>query len=389
MDVTANSSFLRFFSELPDPRGVNIIHKLPDIIVIAVMAVICGADGWAEVAYFGQCKNEWLKTFLELPGGIPSHDTFGRVFALLNPDAFERCFVAWMSTLVELSGGRLVAIDGKSIRRSFEHAWDKSGMSHMVSALINQGDNRIVFGQIAVSDKSNEITAIPKLLELMDIKGAVVTIDAMGTQREIADKIVAGGGDYVLPVKDNQPSLNEKVSALMNEAALGDVDGLKVGYFEQQDESHGRIETRRTWVVNDTVHLGKPLLKLWPGLASGSLAMIERERKDLGDLTGKTTVERCCYVSSLKGCDNAAAKLIAQYVRGHWAVENNLHWQLDVSFREDERRIRKGHGAENYSRLSRIALNLLKREKSIKAGIKGKRLGAGWNHDYLLKLIST
>jgi predicted transposase YbfD/YdcC len=388
MDVTADGGFLRFFADLPDPRGVNKVHKLLDMIVIAVMAVICGADGWSEVALFGRCKHQWLATFLELPNGIPSHDTFGRVFARLDPDAFERCFLAWMSTLVELSGGRLVAIDGKSIRRSFEHAWDKSSMAHMVSALVSQGGNRLVFGQVAVQDKSNEITAIPKLLELMDLKGAVVTIDAMGTQRHIAKKIVEGGGNYLLPVKENQPALHEKVAALMDEAALGAVPGLNVGYFEQSDEGHGRVETRRTWVVNDMASLGQPLLDLWPGLLGGSLVLIERERKDLGDPTGKTTVERVYYISSLGGCDNAAAEAMARYARGHWAVENNLHWQLDVSFGEDERRIRRGHGAENFSRLNRIALNLLKRDQSVKIGIKGKRLNAGWDHDYLLGLIS-
>jgi predicted transposase YbfD/YdcC len=388
MDVTADGGFLRFFADLPDPRGVNKVHKLLDMIVIAVMAVICGADGWSEVALFGRCKHQWLATFLELPNGIPSHDTFGRVFARLDPDAFERCFLAWMSTLVELSGGRLVAIDGKSIRRSFEHAWDKSSMAHMVSALVSQGGNRLVFAQVAVQDKSNEITAIPKLLELMDLKGAVVTIDAMGTQRHIAKKIVEGGGNYLLPVKENQPALHEKVAALMDEAALGAVPGLNVGYFEQSDEGHGRVETRRTWVVNDMASLGQPLLDLWPGLLGGSLILIERERKDLGDPTGKTTVERVYYISSLSGCDNAAAETMARYARGHWAVENNLHWQLDVSFGEDERRIRRGHGAENFSRLNRIALNLLKRDQSVKIGIKGKRLNAGWDHDYLLGLIS-
>lgn len=389
MDVTAANGFLRFFFDLPDPRGVNKIHKLHDLIVIAVMAVICGADGWVEVALFGRSKHKWLATFLELPGGIPSHDTFGRVFSLLNPDAFERCFLAWMSALVELAGGRLVAIDGKSIRRSFEHSWDRSGMTHLVSAMLSQGGNRMVFGQIAVEDKSNEITAIPKLLELMDLKGAVVTIDAIGTQREIAKKIIDGGGDYVLPVKDNQPALHEKVKSLMDEAALAPVKDLGVGFFEQRDEDHGRVEVRKTWVVDDTSSLGNPLLNLWPGLAHGSLALVERTRQDLGDPTGRTTVERHYYISSLHGCDDQTARTLARYARGHWAVENNLHWQLDVSFNEDDRRIRKGHGAENFSRLSRIAINLLKRNSSIKAGIKGKRLNAGWDHDYLLKLISA
>ena len=387
MDVTAASGFLRFFCDLPDPRGVNKIHKLHDLIVISVMAVICGAEGWTEVALFGHSKREWLATFLELPGGIPSHDTFGRIFSRLDPDAFERCFRAWMSALVELSGGRLIAIDGKSIRRSFEHAWDKSSMAHLVSALVNQGGNRVVFGQLAVEDKSNEITAIPKLLELMDLAGAVVTIDAIGCQREVAKKIIDGKGDYVLPVKDNQPALHQKVKALLDEAALGPVRDLQVGYFEQTNEGHGRIETRQSWVVNDTQSLGRELLALWPSLANGSLAMVQRTRQNLGDPTGKTTVQRHYFISSLNGCDNAAAKLLAGYVRGHWSVENNLHWQLDVSFNEDQRRIRTGHGTENFSRLSRIALNLLKQDKSLKNGIKSKRLNAGWNHDYLLQLI--
>jgi predicted transposase YbfD/YdcC len=388
MDVTVAAGFLRFFGDLPDPRGRNKIHQLDDMIVIAVMAVICGADSWAEVAMFGRCKQKWFATFLGLPDGIPSHDTFSRVFALLDPGEFEKCFMAWMSALVELTGGKLIAIDGKSIRRSFAHAWDKSGMAHMVSAFVSQGGNRLVFGQVAVQDKSNEITAIPKLLELMDLKGAIVTIDAMGTQREIAAKIVKGGGDYVLPVKENQPALRQKVEALLNEAALGGIDGLNVGFFEQTQESHGRRETRRVWLINDVLCLGKQLLDLWPGLRDGSLAMVERERQDLGDMAGKTTLERHYYISSLKGSDHVATVRMAQSIRGHWSVENNLHWQLDVSFAEDQRRIRRGHGAENFSRLCRIALNLLKRETSVKIGIKGKRLNAGWDHDYLLRLIA-
>jgi predicted transposase YbfD/YdcC len=388
MEVTATGGFLRFFFDMPDPRAVNKIHKLHDMIVIAVMAVICGADGWQQVAVFGRSKKKWLAAFLELPGGIPSHDTFGRLFSLLDPDAFERCFLAWMTALVELSGGRLIAIDGKSIRRSFEHAWDKSGMVHLVSAMLNQGGNRIVFGQLAVQDKSNEITAIPKLLELMDLRGAVVTIDAMGTQREIAKTIVDGQGDYILPVKENQPALHQKVKALLDDAALGPVEGMKVGQFQQSGEDHGRIEKRQIWVVNDTHWLGEDLLKLWPGLAGGCLALVQRTRHDQGDPAGTTTVERHYYISSLKGCTNEAAQTMAQYIRGHWAVENNLHWQLDVSFNEDQRRIRKGNGAENFSRLCRIALNLLKQDTSLKAGIKTKRLNAGWDHDYLLKLMA-
>lgn len=408
MSAAATGGFLRYFSDLPDPRGRNKIHKLHDLIMIAVMAVICGADGWAEVESFGESKHKWLATFLELPDGIPAHDTFGRVFSLLDPDAFERCFLAWASALVEVTGGRLIAIDGKSIRRSFEHAWDKSGMAHLVSAFVCQGENRLVFAQLAVEDKSNEITAIPRLLELMDLKGAVVTIDAIGCQKEVAKKVVEGGGDYVLALKKNQRTLHKKTKALLDEAALGalpaaagvaGVPTIPHGYYEKSEQGHGRLETRRVWVVGaaELACLGPKLLGMWEGLADGCLVLVERVRQDLGDFSdpehgARVTVERHYYISSIAfpgGCDAAAAELMAGYIRGHWAIENNLHWQLDVSFREDERRIRKGHGAENFSRLSRIALNLLKRDKTVKAGIKGKRLKAGWDNDYLLQLINA
>lgn len=387
MEATATGGFLRFFDDLPDPRtGNHIPHKLHDMVVIAVMAVICGADGWAQVELWGKCKLKWLSTFLDLRGGIPSHDTFGRVFGLLDPDAFERCFLGWMGAVVELSGGRLVAIDGKAIRRSFEHAWDKSGMAHLVSAFVSQGGNRLVFAQLAVEDKKNEITAIPRLLDLLDLKGAVVTIDAIGCQREIAAKIIAGGGDYVLPVKDNQPTLLEKVRGLMENLVLDHAKGLAgktVGYHQTGEEGHGRRETRRVWVSDQVQWLGEQLLGSWPGLSA--VALVERTRRDLGDLSGKVTVERQLYILSLKGTEAAT---VAGYVRGHWSVENSLHWQLDVSFAEDQRRTRKGHGAENFSRLCRIALNLLKKDKTLKVGIKSKRLNAGWDHDYLLRLIN-
>lgn len=387
MEATATGGFLRFFNDLPDPRtGNHIPHKLHDMIVIAVMAVICGADGWTQVELWGRCKLKWLSTFLDLGGGIPSHDTFGRVFGLLDPDAFERCFMGWMRAVVQLSGGRLVAIDGKAIRRSFEHAWDKSGMAHLVSALVSQGGNRLVLGQLAVEDKQNEIVAIPRLLDLLDLKGAVVTIDAIGCQREIAAKVVAAEGDYLLPVKENQPALLAKVRSLMEDLVLDHAKGRAgqtVGYHQNSEQGHGRRETRRVWVSDQVQGLGNELLGLWAGLAA--IALVERTRQDLGDLSGKVTVERQFYILSLRGTD---AKAVSQYVRGHWSVENNLHWQLDVSFGEDQRRTRKGHGAENFSRLCRIALNLLKSERSLKVGIQSKRLNAGWDHDYLLRLIS-
>ena len=306
---------------------------------------------------------------------------------MLEPDAFERCFNQWTASLVKGCEGKLVAIDGKAIRRSFAHAWDKSGMTHLVSAFVRE--NQAVFGQLAVEDKSNEINAIPKLLALLDIKGAVVTIDAMATQQAIAQKVVDAGADYVLALKDNQPTLCAKAAQLMKEVELDRIKSpsrgggaaagpARYGFAETVDGDHGRIETRRVLVSDEIEALGKTAAG-WKGLAA--IVRVESIR----DVGGQISTEQRLYITSIKG--NDAARL-GDLVRGHWSVENQLHWQLDVSFKEDQRRIRKGHGAENYSRLCRIALNLLKRDKKQKVGIASKRLNAGWDHDYLLGLIS-
>jgi predicted transposase YbfD/YdcC len=382
MDSQATGGTLRFFGDMPDPRAHNVIHKLHDILVIAICAVICGADGWAEVEEFGRSKQNWFKTFLDLPCGVPSHDTFGRVFAKLDPDAFERCFTAWTGALPTTTGGsKLIAIDGKSIRRSFEHGWDKSGMTQLVSAFVEA--NHIVFSQLAVADNSNEIETIPRLLSLLDLADATVTIDAIGCQRSIAEQIIKAQGNYVLAVKDNQPTLHEKVKKLLDEAILEDFKQMPHDRFESIDGSdHGRIETRRVWVTDQIQWLGNELLEQWPGLAT--LAAVESKREDLA--SGKIGTERRYFISSLKSLD---AQAMASAVRRHWAVENQLHWQLDVSFNEDQRRIRKDHAAESYSRLCRLALNLLKRDQSVKIGIHGKRLKAGWDEPYLLRLLTT
>ena len=240
MDGRATGGILRAFADMPDPRAQNVTHKLHDMIVIAACAVICGAGGWAEVEVFGNSKLPWFRTFLDLPGGVPSHDTFGRVFARLDPDAFERRFVAWVTALAGTSGGRLVAVDGKAIRRSFEHAWDASGMAHLVSAYVDA--NRAVFAQVAVADKSNEIEAIPRLLALLDLEGATVTVDAMGCQREVAAGVADRGGHYVLAVKDNQPALHAKVKALLDEAILDAFDGMSHGTHGETCGGHGRVE---------------------------------------------------------------------------------------------------------------------------------------------------
>jgi predicted transposase YbfD/YdcC len=376
--------FLRFFGDIPDPRGCNTIHSLTDILVVAFCAVMCGAQGWVDVEMFGKSKLTWFKTFLELPAGIPSHDTFGRVFAVLDPDAFERCFTTWMNSLVSLGGGKLVAIDGKSIRRSFQHAWDRSGMTHLVSAFV--AANGMVFSQLAVKDKTNEILAIPKLLELIDLNGSVVSTDAMGCQRQIAQQIVNSGGDYLLAVKENQPALHEQVRKLLDELILESQStphrAIVHGFTQTVDGDHGRIETRRLWVTDQVqwIKLAQP----WPGL--GSIAVVESKREPGGKPNGEPGTERRYYVSSLKTTD---APAMLQKIRSHWTVENNLHWQLDVSFGEDEKRIRVGHGAENFSRLCRMALNRLKADKTTKASIHTKRLKAAWDDYYLFKLLTT
>ena len=356
MDAQSDRGLLRFFREMPDPRGRNKLHSLTDMIVIAICAVICGADGWAQVELFAKSKKKFFQSFLELRHGIPSHDTFGRVFARLDPDEFEACFTAWTRSLSQEGASKLVSIDGKAIRRSFAHAWDKSGMTHLVSAFVS--GNRMVFGQLAVDDKSNEITAIPKLLELLDVRGATVTIDAMGCQKNIARKIVEGQGDYYLAVKENQPQLHQKVTSLLNEAMLEKFAGMKHDRFEETNGGHGRIETRRVWITPEVNWLGD-LRQEWAGLHA--LVLVEATRQ----INGKTSTERRYYIASNP---TATARQAAESIRGHWGIENQLHWSLDMSFDEDQSRIRKGHAAENFSRLRRIALNLLKRETSQKVG---------------------
>lgn len=359
-------SIQEHFADLPDPRvrrGRR--HSLSSLLTIAICAVICGADSLTEVEQFGRAKQKWFETFLALPYGIASHDTFGRVFAALKPEAFERCFRAWMKALAVRSAETLIAVDGKTLRRSFAHAWDKTAL-HMISAYAST--NHLVFGQLATDAKSNEITAIPKLLELLDLRGAVVTIDAMGCQKQIAQTIIEGGGNYLLALKDNQPTLHRKVRGLLDEALLDGFKGMIHDRFEETDADHGRIETRRVWCTPE-VHWVKQT-EPWPGLRS--IAVVESIRR----IGVEESTERRYYISSLDGTDAAH---IAAAIRGHWGIENQLHWTLDMAFREDECRIRSGHAAENFSRLRRIALNLLKSEKTLRIGLKVKRLRAGWH----------
>ena len=367
-------SFFEHFAILPDPRVQRTRrHELSDIVAVALLGVICGAEGWTEIAEFGEAKEGWLKTFLNLPNGIPSHDTFGRVFAALDPEEFERCFQAWTADLADASAGRIIAIDGKTLRRSFDRANGKSAV-HLVSAWV-QG-NHTVFGQVRTDEKSNEITAIPRLLGMLNLNGATVTLDAMGCQKQIARAIVDKGADYVLAVKGNQGSLREDVQVFMDDVSGENSVKAPVDVYETVEKDHGRVETRRVWSTSKVKWLAERTE--WPGVQS--LAVAECERR----IHGQRSVERRYYISSMTG---RSAKRLAEAIRGHWSIENNLHWMLDVVFREDDCRVRVGNAAENLSRLRRMALNLLKRETTSKRGIKCKRLRAGWDHGYLLKIL--
>jgi len=374
MDVCPRAGILRYFAELKDPRmNRTRKHELPDMIAIAICALICGADGWTQVEQFARCKLKWFRTFLHLPNGIPSHDTFGRVFARLDPDAFERCFVRWVRSLAADDATPLVAIDGKTLRRSFDNAAGAEAI-HMISAYCR--DNQTVLGQVACEAKTNEITALPKLLDLLDLAGAVVTADAMHCQTDTAKRIVNAQGDYILQVKDNQPQLHEDLKLLFDSGLGNDCTSVPYEEAEDTDGGHGRVETRRCRVTHEAGWLADR----WPGI--GSVACVERTR----EVGRECTRTRHYYISSLP---TPTAEQMLEHTRGHWSVENSLHWVLDVQFREDDRRIRTGHAAENFSRLSRIALNLLKADTTKKVGIQTKRLCAGWDHDYLLHLLTA
>jgi predicted transposase YbfD/YdcC len=382
MDAQATVVWLRPFLDLKDPRRHNVRHVFTDLLSIAILAVLCKSDDWTEVVDWAKAQRPWLKTFLTLPHGIPSADTFRRVFARIDPAGFERCFAAWTATLAGCLAGKLISIDGKTLRHSFEHAWAKHQALHVVSAWC--ADNELVLGQLATDARSNEITAIPALLDLLSVKGATISIDAMGCQKEIAAAIVDKQADYLLAVKDNQPALCRKVQSLADEAVLEQskgLNGMRHGYHEQSEQGHGRIETRRVWVTDEVQGLGVDLLEQWKGLAA--VAVVESTRQDLGDLTGKVSVERRYYITSIPGCD---ARRTGQLIRGHWGVENQLHWRLDMSFREDESRLRKGHGAQNFSRLRRIVINKLKNDPR-KVSLKVKRYRCSIDRDYLIERL--
>lgn len=375
------------FTALQDPRVERTkLHQLLDIITIAICAVICGADDWSEIELFGNSKLPFFEQFLLLPNGIPSHDTFNRVFARLDPQQFRECFLEWVQDLVCASASAsgdeqikgqmkgVVAIDGKSLCGSRDSTRGK-GAIQMVSAWAQA--NSMVLGQVKVNDKSNEITAIPTLLKLLDLEGCIVTIDAMGCQTEIAGQIREAGADYVLALKGNRPTMYEDVIATFSEGLATDFKGISHQAHQTVEKGHGRIETRHYHLVDDPLYLQYlESHEKWPDLRS--IGMVEAQR----EVEGVVSSERRYFV-----CSTSTVKEFAQAARGHWSIENGLHWVLDMAFREDMHRTRKDHSAENFSVLRHIALNLLKAETSVRVGIKGKRLKCGWDHDYLLKVL--
>ncbi len=362
-------TFFEHFASLPDPRiDRTKRHKLCDIVFIAIASVLSGCDDWNDMELYGKAKYEWLKNYLELPHGIPSHDTFNRLFAALNPAAFQECFLSWIESVAQLTKGTLVSIDGKRLCGSGTDG--SKSIVHLVSAWCEA--NQMMLAQCKVDDKSNEITAIPTLLEVLELKGCIVSIDAMGCQRQIAAAVIDKEADYILAVKDNQEFLLDDMKEAFEQSRDVRCDTkLEVG--------HGRIEKRSCRIIEDTEWICKT--EKWKGVQT----LIEITSQRTSKKTLEMQREVRYYISSLHS--NAAC--FNSYIREHWGIENSLHWTLDVVFSEDQSRKRAGNAAENFALLTRIALNVLKNDTSVKLSMKNKRHKAGWDNDYLLHLLSS
>jgi len=381
MDAQPTDLIARMFDDIEnedDPRADNARHFLTDILVIAILAVMSGADDYPGVVEYGRDEQQWLKTILRLPHGIPSISTFRRVFAALKPAVLLGVMRRWSGELAGSLSGKQIAIDGKALRRSFDHAWDKSGL-HLVSAWCVQ--ENLVLAQQAVDQKSNEITAVPLLLNMLDLRGTVVTADAMNTQKEIAAQIVKGGGDYLLAVKGNHPTLKDSVERHLDEMILEKFKDVEHVYHETTEGGHGRIDVRKVWATDQIDWLaGK---EDWKGLIT--VVVVESVRKLMGK--GESSTQRRYFISSVP-C--TSGEKFAGLVRNHWSIENGQHWTLDMAFNEDQSRIRKDHGGQNLAALRRISLGLLRRDKSVKLGARNKRIKAARNREYLLRvLLST
>jgi predicted transposase YbfD/YdcC len=368
----------KHFGKLKDPRiNRRRRHLLMDIIGIAICGVICGCDDWQQIAVFGKSRHDWLKQFLQLPNGTPSHDTFERVFEHLDPASFQRCFRDWMNALCEPLGLKHIAIDGKTLRSSGR---GKLKALHLVSAWA--AANQLSLGQVAVDEKSNEITAIPELLELLCVKGALVTIDAMGCQKDIAAKIIERGGDYVLTVKDNQPTLLADIQESLIQAIETDFEGLDSDEFTTTDTGHGRREKRTYTIIKNPQTLTEK--ELWKDLTV--IGMCESVRIVGNPETAPESVRESTEIRYFIGSRNASAKTYGNALRGHWGIENTLHWQLDVGFGEDDNRVSKRNGAENLALVRRLALSLLKQHPS-KQSIACKRLNAALDTAFLEEVL--
>jgi len=367
-----SKNIVEHFSQLPDPRQDNRRHLLIDIIVIVICASICGAEKWDDIEVFGKSKEQWLRRFLKLPHGIPSHDTFARVFSKIDPRALNERFVSWVALIKPAASRQTINIDGKTPRRSHDHANGKSAI-HVVSAWANEAG--LTLAQMKVDEKSNEITAIPQLLEMLELCGCVVTIDAIGTQPDIAEKIVDAGGEYVLALKGNKALHHEQVKLFFTDIETDTATAGRCDYHKTVNKDHGRIEIRECWATDKLDWLqGRERFK---GLRS---ICVVKSQRVIGE---HTSTRYLYYISSLP----ADAQQLAAAIRAHWGIENSLHWILDLAFREDECRKRKDNSAENFAILRHITLNLLKQEKTCKRSIAGKRLLAGWDTDYMEKVL--
>jgi len=374
--MLSETNIFSYFADLEDPRtGNNIAHPLENVITIAILAVICGADGWVDVERYGQAKKDWLATFLNLEKGIPSHDTFGRVFRWLDEEAFQSRFVQWTASICQRTGGEVVAMDGKKLRRSQEQRKGRDGI-WMVSAWASE--NRLVLGQKKVDEKSNEITAVPELLAQLDISGCVVTLDAINTQTAIAKQIVNADADYILAVKKNQGTLHQDLELLFDGFEEAQYQSVSYQTAQKTSEGHDRQEYRQVWVVTAPEYLAY----LRKGTQWAKLTSLIKLTTVRVTATKTETTTRY-FISSWQ----ASAQAFLNAIREHWQIENGLHWVLDIAFREDESRIRKDHAPQNMAVLRHLALNLLKRDTSVKVGIAAKRKMAGWDNHYLLKVL--